>query len=276
MNNLPNRRMRRRRRLRRRSGGFRMSISIIILIIVVIIVFFVNRDGGVPETGTPYNEQSDTTGDSSEGDAARNDAITLRDKHDMIVWLDAGHGGIDSGTLAILDGVTYLEKDIALNITMMVYGMFGRSDSGITVMLTRSEDVYVHRFDRPALWNGIADLLVSVHINFYEGPTAQTVSGIEVHFDGTSDENTGRVNISNEMFAQIMQNNLVAKTAARDRGIRGHYSWIVTNGSTMPAVLIEAGFMSNPDELALLVTEEYQMKIASAIYDAIVEAFSFS
>ena len=206
-----------------------------------------------------------------------NDAnLTLRERYNKIVWLDAGHGGIDGGTDAMFNGNVYFEKDIALNIVLMVYEMFGHSDSGINVFLSRAGDVCLPLHDRPVMWNDSADLVVSVHVDYYEGPTAHQVSGIQVNYYGNNTINTGRINLSNAQFAQIMQDHLVSETGARDRRIRGDRGFIVCSRSTMPALLIETGFMSNPEELALLVTEEYQRQIATAIYNAIVEAFSHS
>ena len=218
-------------------------------------------------------DESDYIEDEEEEDTY----ISLRDMYDRIVWLDAGHGGIDGGTSGILNGVTYLEKDIVLDIVLITYELFNNSTSGIKAMLSRSDDTFIHRTERTPLWNDSADLVVSVHIDFYEGVTAPYVYGIQVNFDEHFDEtrNPSRAHVNAEQFAQIMQNHLVQATGARDRQIRGNRNFIVCRDSTMPALLIEAGFMSNQAELALLVTEEYQRQIANAIYNAVVEAFDF-
>jgi len=68
---------------------------------------------------------------------------------------------------------------------------------------------------------------------------------------------------------------LVDKTGVRDRFIRGDRGFFILEESTMPAVLIEVGFMSNREELTKLLTAEYRMLIASSIYSGIVEAFHF-
>jgi len=220
---------------------------------------------------TPAPAQSGERANNS----TNNDRSTLQERYNKIVWLDAGHGGSDGGTSAIFNNNTYLEKDIALNIVLMVYEMFEQSNSGVSAFLSRSGDEHIPASNRSGIWNGSADLVVSVHVDYYEGPTAHQVSGIQVNYYGNSAVNTGRVNLSNAQFAQIMQDHLVSETGARDRRIRGDRPFLVCSQSTMPALLIETGFMSNPEELALLVTEEYQRKIAVAIYNAIVEAFGF-
>jgi len=210
----------------------------------------------------------------------QSESIPHVDMGSIIVWLDAGHGGFDVGTYVVLDacGTVINEKDIALAIVLKAYELFQKSDSGVSVFLSRADDSYINIHDRTPLWNYTAtkaDLVVSVHVDFYEGPTAQTVSGIQVNYYQNNASNTGRVDITSRQFAQILQNNLVYETGARDRSVRGDRRFIVPANSTMPAVLIETGFMSNDGELSKLLTEEYRMSIATAIYSGIVEAIRF-
>ena len=101
------------------------------------------------------------------------------------------------------------------------------------------------------------------------------MSGVQVNFCNEKEINTGRIDISDARLAQILQNHLVAETGARDRGTRGNREFIITAHSTMPAVLIETGFMSNNEELAKLLTAEYRQAIARAIYNGIVEALGY-
>ncbi|MCL1788051.1 MAG: N-acetylmuramoyl-L-alanine amidase [Defluviitaleaceae bacterium] len=202
-----------------------------------------------------------------------------RDTYPKIVWLDAGHGGRDTGTYVTLNGVRIYEKDIALDIVLRVYELFRQSDSGVKAFLTRADDSHVQLSHRPNLWNNTptmvakADLVVSVHVDYYEGETAQTVSGIQVNYYSNQAQNTGRVDITGGQFAQILQNHLVNETGARDRNIRGDRGFAILAESAMPAVIIETGFMSNSEELAKLMTEAYRMSIARGIYEGIVEAF---
>jgi len=194
-------------------------------------------------------------------------------EHDMVVWLDAGHGGKDGGTSAMYDGHMRLEKDIVLDIVLMVYEMFASSTSGIQAFLTRAQDEFIPAAERPNLWNGVADLVVSVHVDYYEGPTAHQVSGIQVNFYENDHVSTGRFDIPNAQLAQVLQDHLIDMTGARDRHIRGNRNFAILEGSTVPTALIEAGFMSHPEELSLLVSKEYQKLLATAIYNAIIRAF---
>ena len=207
-------------------------------------------------------------------------AMPYKDNFSAVVWLDAGHGGVDVGTYVTLDesGTRVYEKDITLAIVLKVYKLFAHSNSNVRIFLTRADDIYIHRHDRPLLWNyteymvAKADLVVSVHVDFYEGRTAQYVSGIQVNYYQNNLSNTGRINITGETFAQILQDHLINETGARDRSIRGDRRFVIPTYSTMPAVVIEAGFMSNDEELLKLQTAEYRMAIATAIYNGIVDA----
>ena len=206
---------------------------------------------------------------------------TVYGDYSKILWLDAGHGGSDVGTYVLFDGFRVFEKDITLAIVRTVYEMFQKSDSGITVFLTRDDDSHVGVLERTFLWNDThytvakADLVVSVHVDFYEGATAQAVSGIQVNYCRNKLYNTGRIDIRDHQFAQILQTSLVNETGARDRGTRGDREFIIPSHSTMPAILIETGFMSNDEELAKLLTAEYRRLIARGIYNGVVEAFNF-
>ena len=209
------------------------------------------------------------------------DILPYRDRYHIIVWLDAGLGGFDIGTYVMRGDMRIYEKDITLDIVLRIYELFQQSNSGVRVFLTRADDSHVSLSSRTNLWNDTeymvakADLVVSVHVDYYEGSTAQAVSGVQVNYYRNQLGNTGRVDITNAQFAQILQDQLVNETGARDRQIRGDRGFTILEGSTMPAVLIETGFMSNSEELARLLTEEYRMLIARAIYNGIVEAFGF-
>jgi len=252
-----------------------MTFIIIALLIAIAAVVILSRGDNPEEQERTGNIDSNDSYELNVDEPTQNTATTLREQYGMIVWLDAGHGGIDGGTSGTLNDVTHLEKDLTLDIVLMVHEMFENSNSGVKAFLSRSYDETIRPENRPLRWNDSADLVVSVHIDYYEGPTAQQVTGVQVLFADSEDNCTSRVNITSRQFAQVVQDHLVAETAARDRGIRNVYNLIIGTHSSMPVVLIESGFMSNQEELALLVTREYQMTIATAIYNAIVEAFSF-
>jgi len=200
----------------------------------------------------------------------------------IIVWLDAGHGGEDPGTYTFVDGQRIYEKDIALEIVLMTYALFNESDSQIRIYLTRNDDSHMFARYRINQWNQTpytiakADLVVSIHADYYEGRTAQSVYGIRSFYNQDNRSNTGRVNITAAQFAQTLQDHLITETGARCRGINGNRGLLIPTYSTMPAILIEVGFLSHQEELAQLMTSEYRQLIARALYDGIVAAVNAS
>jgi len=283
-----------------RIGFIIIPIIVLLLVAAAVSAFLLHRNGffdgseNVPEddsyVSTPYEQNDENNDEMNEPEEKEepyepepDPIVTVRDRYDRIVWLDAGHGGADGGTSGTLDGVRYLEKDVVLQIVLKVYELFERSPTGIRAFLVRSTDVYIHRTNRAPMWNETADLVVSVHLDYFghEDPAVvQSVAGIRVYYPQEREygfEGTGRINITDRQFAQIIQGNLARETGARDRGIHQDSGSPLTifENSTAPIVLIEAGFMSNTEELTLLTSEEYQWRIARAIYNSVVEAFRF-
>jgi len=304
LNNTQHHPPRRRRRAKpRKNTNNGKGFVIVLLLALIIILIFVfnpnNNNTGINNESNETNSTNNTTTNTQSPSSPNNTATpeqppfslpgsnitpdtNLRDNHSKILWLDAGHGGGDPGALAVHNGVTVYERDIVLQITLLAYEMFQASDSGITVFLTRhSNECFLDLPDRELqaryrfhLWNNHADFVISIHADSFEDPS---VHGLQVYYYAAMAENTGRFNVTRHNFAQILQTHLIRETGARDRSTRGdaRISPIIAN-STMPTVIIETGFMTNPDELALLVSHEYQYSIARAIYLGAREAFGIN
>jgi N-acetylmuramoyl-L-alanine amidase len=133
-------------------------------------------------------------------------------------------------------------------------------DSSIKAFLTRSDDTFIPLDDRAAMANQIpADVYLSIHAN----KAASNIRGTETFY---SRENS----IS---FAQIVQNHVLQATGFPDRLVK-QADFRVIKDTTMPAALVETGFLSNSEEEAALFSDDTQNKIASAIVDAIKEFLS--
>ncbi len=188
------------------------------------------------------------------------------------VVLDAGHGGEDGGTVGI-GGVK--EKDLNLEITRLL-GTY-LEQNGIAVVYTRTEDVLL--YDRNVNYHGrkkILDLaarlaianqtensvFVSIHMNAF--PKTQ-YKGLQVYFSKNDEKS--------EILAQTIQN--MAKNKMQednDRKIKAAGSSIyLLDRAQNPAVLIECGFLSNPEECALLTDESYRRKLCLVLAEAITE-----
>lgn len=168
-----------------------------------------------------------------------------------IIAIDAGHGGRDPG--ANPDGV--LEKDINLLIVEILRDLV-EAEPDLTPALIRSLDIFISLEDRIAKAEEAgAVLYVTVHVNSFTGPDP---SGVETLVD-----NTRPVDDDSWVLAELIQDNVVRMTGARDRGTRAQESYL--QRTSMPAVSVETGYVTNPEERAKLVDPEYQAKIADGI-----------
>lgn len=171
------------------------------------------------------------------------------------VIIDAGHGGADDGCSR--KGI--LEKDINLAIAKKVQSKL--EELGYQVIMIREDDTYIAKEDRVKYANACqADIYVSIHQNASEDVNA---SGMEVWYKGDDEQR------DNKRLAQLIQQQTVKSTGALERELKGDADFHVTGSTSMPACLIETGFLSNAGERKLLLTEEYQEQIASGITQGI-------
>ena len=194
------------------------------------------------------------------------------------ICLDPGHGGRDPGNRS---GSNY-EKTQTLLLANEVKSMLAKA--GFKVVLTRSADVYIDLENRPAIAQKAgADLFVSLHFNAAES-SRSLVKGTEVYnmtpagAPSTNAQGEGagagsfpgnRNNDRNLLLAWNVQKSLVHSLYSEDRGVR-RARWAVLRDATMPAILVEAGFMSHPTEGAKIVSAEYRRQMAKAIVDGIL------
>lgn len=171
--------------------------------------------------------------------------------------IDAGHGGEDPG--AVFEGRR--EKDDALRLALAVGEIL--EDNGVDVMYTRVTDVYDTPQEKAEIANrSEADYLVSIHRNAM--PVPGTASGIM----SLVYENGGTVG---RLGANI--NRELAQTGFADLGVVERPGLIILRRSGMPAVLVEAGFIDNPEDNALFDRQFQEMAeaIASGILETIRE-----
>lgn len=195
----------------------------------------------------------------------------------ITVALDPGHGGIDSG--AHFES-SMLEKDIVLEIGLELRRLL--EQAGARVMLTREKDEDLsrhcpdlslprHRRDvrgRVILINNSgANLAVSLHLNsIYDS----SVRGAIAFYAGGNPENKRlaeaiQKNMNPLFLADAKEGQLVHQQAQESN------AFYILNETKMPAVLLEAAFMTSPDDRALLKSESFRKKIARAVFMGIVE-----
>ena len=176
------------------------------------------------------------------------------------IVLDAGHGGTDMGARA---KAPYCEeKRLSLQTARLVRKYLNQL--GYHVVMTRNSDAFISLPARVEIADQAGgDLFVSVHFNSSRSPMAQ---GIEIFFcDGKKD--LVRTQSSRKLANSIL-GRVIRRTLANSRGVKKGNFYVIRETS-MPAVLIEGGFLSNLEERSSLRTREYQEKIARGIVDGI-------
>lgn len=168
------------------------------------------------------------------------------------VVLDAGHGGSDYG--AIRYGIN--EKDINLDIVKRVEAIL--LSRGVNVTMTRNIDTFVSLEDRTIITANInPDIFVSIHVNSSVKPE---ILGIETHY----------YHQNSLELAQTIHASLMSCISTRDRGLFKSKFYVI-NHTTVPAILVETGFISNACERAELVSEQRKQQTAQAIADGILK-----
>ena len=179
-------------------------------------------------------------------------------EHVPIIYLDPGHGGTDEGCAR--NGVR--EKDINLAIALLVRERL--IEQGYEVIMSREMDTYIAKEERVKEANEAgADIYISIHQNATDEGNA--VSGMEVWYE---EDDSGR---DSKRLAQLIRQQTLKSTGAAERELRGDADFHVTRNTSMPACLIETGFLSNAAERKMLSLSEYQQKIA----DGIVQGISY-
>jgi N-acetylmuramoyl-L-alanine amidase len=172
-----------------------------------------------------------------------------------IVALDPGHGGRDPGAVS----GDVLEKNLNLAIAQKTQALMA-TDPRLQPVMTRTADTYVALEDRIAKAEAAgAQIYVCIHVNSFDQPDA---AGVETWVDNTrADDDPSWV------LASMVQSALSNATAARNRGIRTQESFL--QRTTMPAVSVEVGYLTNPDELTKLLDPAYQATIATGIVQGV-------
>ena len=207
-------------------------------------------------------------------DQIKNAAAT-KNTPEWTVVLDAGHGGEDGG--AVSASGTY-EKDVNLSITLKLHELLRAN--GISVILTRSEDILL--YDKTVDYHGrkkaldlaarrkIAEetpncVFVSVHLNAF--PQTQ-YSGLQVWYSQNTPSSLTLAQTVQRMTAEQLQ-------PQNDRRVKPATSSIyLLHHLQCPAILVECGFLSNPEEAARLSTEEYQNQLAFLLFLAISDGIT--
>lgn len=179
--------------------------------------------------------------------------VSLPQHAKPLIILDPGHGGSDEGAKVHY----FMEKRLTLMTSLLVRKYL--EEMGYRVLMTRSKDVFIPLPRRVSMANKTkAVLFASIHYNSSPSPDAH---GIEVFYHGGSDAK--RLNQSRKLATSVL-GELISHTTALSRGIKNG-NFHVIRETSMPAILIEAGFMTNHEERTNLRDKKYLEKISKGI-----------
>lgn len=217
-----------------------------------------------------------------------------------VIVIDPGHGGDDTGAKGP-SGVQ--EKDITLSIAFKVAEAL-KENAGARVLLTRTTDVFVPLEERTAFANANrADIFISIHVNAARSRDARGTETFFLSMDATDEdarrlaafENSAdpaylasvasfsvaddlkdilldlantRSHHESSRLAEVVHMSMLGKAGREGRGVK-QAPFTVLVGATMPAVLVEVGFISNPSEEKWLSSKKEQELAARAIADGI-------
>jgi len=233
----------------------------------------------VEATRTANIIQADkTTGDGTTSTPdTKNENLSLMNQNakQKLIVIDIGHGGNDSGSIAHQDMPDELyEKDVNLEIGLKVKDLLNQA--GAKYIFTRESDVSMPLYDRPALANDSgADIFISIHNNSSE---KSSPDGTEIYYYSKVNEQgqdeVALYGIYSKDIAQSIQKKMVETLGTSDRGIKESQYLAVLNKTSMPAIIIEGAFMSNPGDLEKIRTTEYKEKYAYALVNGLIEAMN--
>jgi N-acetylmuramoyl-L-alanine amidase len=225
----------------------------------------------------------------------------IKNEKYRVIVIDAGHGGKDPGAL----GSRSREKDVTLAIALKTGEYIQQNIKNVTVIYTRKDDSTVDLRDRPKIANKAnADLFISIHANW---ASSRNVKGAETYimgqakdqanlevamnenavmlreddhstkyegFDPKSSESYIMFSLTQKVFqeqstdlATKIQRQFRERVNRNDRDVKQAGFWVLYN-TKMPSVLVETGFITNPDEEKYLNSKEGQDYLASSIFRA--------
>ena len=224
-------------------------------------------------------------------------------RRNIVIAIDAGHGGEDPGASG---PGRAREKDVVLAIARETYALF-KNDKGFRPALIRKGDYYVGLKKRRDLAHELqADLLVSIHADAFKSPKAKGTSVYALSQRGASStfarflaqrENSAdlvggvSLNDKDELLAQVLYDMSMSHSLDASLGLGARVldemdlisklhrqkveqaSFAVLKSPDIPSILIETGFISNPEEARLLRTRDYQRKMARAIHQGVSSWF---
>ena len=206
-------------------------------------------------------------------DFVASSVVNLPSARSYTIYIDPGHGGVDSG--ASYGGV--YEKNLALSVANKLKANL--IQLGYQVLMTRTADYNVDfKTERSKMANqSNADIFISIHFNA-TGLASSNATGIETYWYQYDPEYQPKINAAmhndptrlaeSKILANQVQASLIGGTGAVNRGVRRE-TFAVLRETAIPAILVELGFMENPSDLQKIKQDSYQTKLANALAQGI-------
>lgn len=206
------------------------------------------------------------------GPAVQNYEVSAADKKVLrgkVICIDPGHGGSDVGAVGRIGGKEVYEKNITLSIALPLRDML--TSAGARVLMTRATDKDVY-----AAWDDAttelqarcdiankanADAFVSIHIDSFSNPS---VDGTTAYYYYKTEKDL--------QLAKMLHQSCLNSLSIPDRGVRSN-DFYVNVHTDMPSVLMEMGFITNPDRVKMLTSKWAPKSIANALFNGLVNYF---
>lgn len=249
------------------SKKYKKSSSSSSLIIVILLVILAALLGNYLVTrysapSASHNADSSNNSNSTDTSVSQSSLAKPSTSKKNTIVIDAGHGGPDPGKVS---ETGTLEKDINLKIALYLKEILESQNMNIIMTRTEDKDLATETNKRKLsdikervklMENSNADMVISIHQNSY--PDAD-VYGAQCFYPTESEEG--------KKLAAVIQNQIIMSTnQTKIREIKDNNDYYLLKHSSTPIVIVECGFLSNPAEEQLLLTDEYQRKMAWSIY----------
>lgn len=280
------------------------KILVVIVAIVIVIegAFFVKTH--LNKTATVNNDKADTTtamkqevenekkeestNNDTKEQSITNDSQNEKSHKNKIIVIDPGHGkgsnlekeqiSPESSEMKIKDGGGTEGKvtgtpEYVVNMKVALKLKKDLEERGFTVILTKEEiNMSLGNIERAEVGNKAnASLVIRIHADGVDNSSAK---GASMLVPALMNKNTKDIYNDSNRYGQVILDTLTSEVGMKNRGVVQRDDMTGFNWSTVPVVLVEMGFLSNPEEDKLLNTEEYQYKISKALADGINSALN--
>lgn len=200
---------------------------------------------------------------------SKNVFATTTEKINYTIVLDAGHGGIDGGSEGVLTGVK--ESELNLKVTKKLEKLLNTFGFNVVLTRTNADGLYSQfatnkkqddmKKRKEIIQKSKPNMVVSIHMNSFPNKHER---GAQVFYQVGEE--------TSKQLAQTIQNEMI-KNLVEAREFCNHSDLYILQCTKNPSVVVEGGFLSNPEEEALLITDEYQAKLAYSVFCGILKFF---